>query len=748
MELNTTAFKAIIDQTSEGAYWFDSKNVLVYANKSGYSILGYSPSELMGQHISLINPRATNEAMENVWKRLRSVGTYTIESSHKRKNGEYFPVEITTTLVSLDEGEFYIGFARDITERKQAEEALKESEALFRDMFERHAAVKLVIKPDSGQIVDANAAALKFYGWTREELLKKRIQEINILSPEEIFIEMQRALKGNKNHFEFRHRLADGSIKDVEIFSSTINTKNDTLLYTIIHDSTERKNSERALIENKARLSAAIDIASLGLYELENGNNLVYASPKARDILAVSEIGPDTVKYWHSNLYSDDISKVMEVKRTLYERETDNVCVEYRYNHPERGMIWVRHVSRVALCDSQNSIVRVTGVIQDITEQKKTEEFLKNADKLESISVLAGGIAHDLNNLLQTLFHNIEMAKRHAERDACYKSSDYLTKAMTVFDRTQALTQQLLSFSKSNTPVLRNHSIKTLLEKTVAFALSGSHLELKMNIENVLWDCCIDPHQIAQVVDNIVINARQSLSENGCVEVTASNLLPDIAPKTFIRGKYVKVSIADNGQGISPENLPHIFTPFYTTKKEGSGLGLATCYRIITEHKGYIDVESVFGKGATFHIYLPASEVDTHSKTEINEQEFLFKGKMLLMDDDQGVCEAMGAIFTDLGLTVVTANNGTEAIEKANEALKKNEPFILSLLDLTIAGGLGGYEVCKQLKDLDPNLKIIATSGYSEDPIILRPIEYGFTDSIAKPYSLASISHIFRRLLN
>jgi PAS domain S-box-containing protein len=385
--------------------------------------------------------------------------------------------------------------------------------------------------------------------------------------------------------------------------------------------------------------------------------------------------------------------------------------------------------------------------IRDITQRKRTEEALQNAQKLESIGVLAGGIAHDFNNLLSGMFGNMDLARLFLSEGNHQEALTTISRAMTVFDRARNLTQQLLTFSKGGAPLRKTITLEPLLRDTVKFALSGSTVECTFSLSPDLWQCNVDQNQIGQVIDNIVINALQAMPAGGTIAVSAQNMAVEQGAHTILRqGNYVKISIADSGVGIPKEIVRRIFDPFFTTKQKGSGLGLAISYSIVKRHEGAIEVESEPGKGTTFHLSLPASSAATNGGKNAAPQEFKGQGRVLIVDDERFILDVAARMLEGLGFTAVTVPHGDEAIRIVKEEKAAGRAFAVAILDLTIPGRRGGKDTVKPLLAVDPSIKVIVSSGYSDDPVMADPARYGFSACLNKPYTIEEIKKVLRSL--
>ena len=388
-------------------------------------------------------------------------------------------------------------------------------------------------------------------------------------------------------------------------------------------------------------------------------------------------------------------------------------------------------------------------VFRDMTERQKIEEELVKADRLESIGVLAGGIAHDFNNILTAIMGNISLASIYAKADE--KISKRLDNAEKASLRAQDLTQQLLTFSKGGIPLKRLASIKDLIQESVDFSLRGSNVRCELALDNALWSAHVDSGQISQVLHNLIINANQAMPNGGILSVRAENTIVDAeCPEALVAlkpGRYVKVIIEDAGCGIPEEQLQKIFDPYFTTKDEGSGLGLFTSYSIIKKHDGHIDVTSTVDVGSTFSIYLPASERPLDAASSVSPRLTSGSGKVLVMENEEALCDVIEGILLHFGYDVVFASDGIQAISVYQHAKDMHAPFDAIIMDLTIPGGMGGKEAIERLLELDPEVKAIVASGYANDPIMADYRAYGFVSCIAKPYRTDTLAKTLRDVI-
>lgn len=413
---------------------------------------------------------------------------------------------------------------------------------------------------------------------------------------------------------------------------------------------------------------------------------------------------------------------------------------EFRNNKNNR---WYKCIDR-AIRWPNKKLVRYEMAI-DITQVREIEAAQINAEKLESLGVLAGGIAHDFNNLLMAILGTVSLAKFYMESNS--NAYEILVQAETAVHRAKDLTRQLLTFSKGGAPIINHVSIRGLIEESTNFVLTGSNAAPVFSLPDDLWSIAGDENQISQVINNLALNAQQAMPQGGCIHVSARNIKPNEAPSNLKDGRYIEIVFKDSGAGIDPENLKHIFDPYFTTKEEGSGLGLATSHSIIKRHGGCILVNSELGGGTVFTIYLPAlqkaEEIQGKKKRELHHG----KGKILIVDDVVQIGEVLEKMLESLGYETETATSGTEAINRF-AACHKNSPFDAVILDLTIPGDIGGKEVLDELLKIDPEVTAIVSSGYSNNPILADPRGYGFKGMAVKPYDLEILSALLTELLS
>lgn len=363
------------------------------------------------------------------------------------------------------------------------------------------------------------------------------------------------------------------------------------------------------------------------------------------------------------------------------------------------------------------------------------------------MGILAGGIAHDFNNSMTAIMSNLEIAKLSLSDNA--EAAKRLDSAELCIRRAQSLTHQLLTFAKGGEPVKKPIYIRELIKDTVDFALRGSNITCEYDMAGDLYAVEADEGQLSQAVNNLVINARQAMPSGGMLRVTAINTEIKGQGEKNTRlapGGYVGISIEDNGPGIPGDLLAKIFDPYFTTKQNGSGLGLTTTYSIIKKHGGNITAESARTGGAAFRIFLPATGKPVTPGGANNNGPVKGAGSVLFMEDEALIAMSVADLMRKSGFDVVHVGEGETALREFKDAMDSGRPFDAVILDLTILGGMGGRETMKKLIEIDPNVKAIVASGYSNDPIMSNYMEYGFSGVVPKPYDIGQLATEINRI--
>jgi two-component system, cell cycle sensor histidine kinase and response regulator CckA len=624
---------------------------------------------------------------------------------------------------------------------------IQETELRYRTLFKLSPDGALLIDTE-GNILEFNDAAHLQLGYTKNEFKKLRLCDIDAVeTPEDIQARISFLLKKGKGEFEVKHRAKNGAIRDVQIIAQKLVFSGQTVFHAIWRDITERKKAEEALRESREFIKNILDTVDEGFIVIDRDYRIISANKAYCNQVNMS-LGKIIGRHCHE-ISHRSATPCYEFGEECAVRDSFEKDEPFVYSHKhydtDGNVIYVETKS-YPLKDVSGNVTSVIEMVNNITDRHLLEEQLLRTQKLEAVGLLAGGLAHDFNNLLQGVFGSISLAKMFS--DSGGKAYQMLEGAEIALNQARNLTRQLLTFSKGGEPVKKVISLSPVIQDSVKFSLSGSNVNYQFAMDENLWPVDADEGQISQVIHNIVLNAGDAMPEGGTVRIKASNVLVDrknILP--LKKGKYVLLAIEDSGVGIPANYLSKIFDPYFTTKKKGNGLGLATTFSIIKKHGGIIDVKSEPGKGSTFLIYLPASDTKLPSKKEEGESVVPGKGRILVMDDEEIVTLVVGQMLKSLGYESDFAENGEEAVEKYAAAMKSGEAFDTVILDLTVRGGMGGRETINRLREIDPAVSAIVSSGYSDDPVVANYRDYGFKDILSKPYEIGRLSTVLHALL-
>jgi len=676
---------------------------------------------------------------------------------------------------------------RNIAERRQAEEALQESEARFRVLFEQAAAGVALVEVPSGRFLHINRKYCDIIGYNQDEMTEKSFWDITHPDDLQTDVNNMKALDAgaiNGIAREKRYVRKDGNVVWVKLSVSPMTRQGVLLNYhiTVVEDITERRHMQEQLEQKAAEQNAILENALVGIAHL-NDRQIIWTNGKIEQMFGYERgeiIGRSTETLYPSQESAVQLGR--EAYRLLASGETfhserlmkrkDGTCFWCSLSGkavdpvlPGKGSIWIFQDISVHK-SAEEEIKRVNQNLEDlvsvrtrelkqtnerltaeVSEREHVEEELIKAQKLESLAVLAGGIAHDFNNMLTTVLGNLSLAMLDVDQGGpVYRRLETVETAAL---RAQDLTQQLLTFAKGGAPVKQTVDVGEIVRESVAFALRGSRVNYNVSLQDGLWPVEADEGQLAQVMHNLVINADHAMPQGGSITVRCGNcVLSEGEASNLPGGRYVRTIVQDTGIGILKDHLQRIFDPYFTTKQKGSGLGLSVVYSIVHKHDGHISVESTPGKRTAFTILLPASDALEAPQKSVELAIPSGSGKILLMDDEADVRQTAGDVLHRLGYVVVFADTGERAIDHYREALEANDPFSVVILDLTIPGGMGGAETLRMLRQIDPDVKAIVSSGYSIDPVMAEYRSYGFSGVVAKPYRIKELGDVVNRIIN
>lgn len=737
-------YESLLHSTPDAVVIYDLDTVVTYVNPAFTQIFGFTLEEIGKTPLPLVPETERNRVAEKLERVKEGESLSGWETKRVTKDGTLLDVTVSASCY-YDAGGKPAGvmtILRNVTERKQAEALLKkERETFFTILDKAPYGVGLLDK--DGRILYFNSKFTEITGYSAEDTPTVgdwfRTVYPDPKYRQQVIDSWEKGIRGEKNK-SFKVVCKDGRIKEIQ-FNRTVLEDGRTIV--MLSDITEWKIAEEQIRHAKEeweRTFHAID----DIVTIQDTQMRIIRANRAAERMMSPEQKELTGKHCFDLLYGkNEPCHGCPAWQTLQNHTHNSAEIEF----PHLNKIFL--VSTSPIFDDNGKFIALVHTAKDITEKRKMEEELLKGQKLESIGILAGGIAHDFNNILTGILGNISLAKTYINHPD--KILAKLQDAQKATLMAKDLTQQLLTFAKGGAPILQTESITDLIRESVNFAIRGSNLKCEFFLPDDLWTVEVDKGQMNQVINNLIINANQAMPEGGLIEVYGENVFlkaEEIFPVQD--GKYVKISIKDCGIGIKEEYLQKIFDPYFTTKSDGTGLGLATVYSIVKKHNGHITVESREGVGTTFHIYLPASEKKI-SKIQSVEEEFIYdggKGKILLMDDEEIVRQIGGEMLNHIGYEVEFARDGSEAIEAFEKARNLGDPFDVVIMDLTVPGGMGGEETVKKMLELDPRTKAVVSSGYSNDPVMSRFKEYGFKGVIAKPYKIRELSKILHNIIN
>ena len=722
----------ILSAVEERVIYMDKTQTVIWANSAAIKSATKSEAEILGAKCYDLWPELCKQISDCPVKRTIASGSIQREEI-RTGDGKIF--DIQGYPVSNGQGAVIgaVEVIQDITDRKTSEEKIRDAEERYRTLVANiPGIVYRCLNDDNWTMLYISDGVENITGYPASDFISNNSRSFaSVIDPIDNLrmtatkdIELIPEQREYNKEYKIIHK--DGSIRWVHESGTGVFDENGKILYLdgVIIDVTEQKKAENALRHSESKNKALINsIPDTMLIINKTGiiNDFKLSSPQCPLLpdlekvhCSIKEAAPLIAD---SVLISLDSVLSTGAPRS-FEQQSGNQFFELR----------------VIKVDSDNVLV----IIRDVTESRKYAENLLKMQRLESLGVLAGGIAHDFNNLLNGIFGNIDMAILAAGKSS--EATPFLEEAMSVLDRAKDLTRQLLTFSKGGSPVKKTVKLKDTIIKAASFATKGSKTELYFSIPDDLWPCEVDANQIAQVIDNLCINAVQAMQNGGTLKIAASNLDTDNGEKSEAQSlPCIRISVQDSGQGIPQDIIPKIFDPFFTTKPNGNGLGLATVYSIINKHSGSVEVDSVTGQGTCFTIQLPAQpgKAETEKTVQAEDESHPFvKAKILLMDDEAFIIKLISAVIKELGHDVTGAKNGDEAADIYKASFESGQPFDLLILDLTVKGGNGGKEAMEKILAIDPKANAIVSSGYSNDPVVADYKAYGFSGYISKPYKI------------
>jgi PAS domain S-box-containing protein len=516
----------------------------------------------------------------------------------------------------------------------------------------------------------------------------------------------------------------------------------------LVKEVEERIRFEESLAEEKERLSVTLSSIAEGVIATDHLGYVTLINREASSKIGISVDSAggkriDSIFRLEKAGRPEDIGSI--VLDVISDRKVFEINTEVDLFDSE-GNAYPVVLSVSPLTDRSGASIGAVIVFREISERLRWEEEVLRRQKLESLGVLAGGIAHDFNNILTAISGNIGLARNMAEGDADVSSR--LEEAEKAISRAKDITRQLITFSKGGEPVRQVQDIKSMIRESAEFVSHGSNVKLYFDIADDLSNVEVDKGQISQVIENLVINSIQAMADGGNIYVQAKNAGVISGKDGLEDGKYIVISVRDNGSGIPEEYREKIFDPYFTTKKSGNGLGLASCMSIIRKHGGAVKLISEVGVGTEFRIYLPATGKSVDAEDGLSGGMLSGSSRVLVMDDDRSIYDTIPQLLRGYGFDVGAALDGAEAIRIYQQSKILKKPIDVFVMDLTVPGGLGGVETIALLREFDPDILAIVSSGYSNDPVMADFREYGFDAVLPKPYNIENLVRLINRLVS
>jgi phosphate binding protein len=637
---------------------------------------------------------------------------------------------------------------KDITEQYEKDRLLKESEVRYRNFLENFLGIAYQSDTESFHILLFHGAVLEITGYSTESFISGEVSWGEIVHPNDIrFVLEQRDILLNTDNYvarnEYRILHKNGDVRWVFDIARRyfVELEDKYIIQGTVYDVTEKKRFEEALTESEQRFRSLVENSPIGIISIDQNGKILHINEKLMDILGLNR----NIGIQANNIFENkQFDNFRELVKDCFSNGIAYNNFEEYVGENGKKLYLKYHINPVF--NSQNKVKIVIANIEDFTERKKTEVELHRISKLESLGILAGGIAHNMKNILAAISLNVDIIKYQPEA-----IKDALDRIQRSINQAKALSTRFQTFTKSSEPEKELTDIRRIIMEADSMALSGSNVRSELIFAPDLYNLYVDPKQLNEVFMNLIINAKQAMPNGGKIIFKVRNIiLKNGEIGNLKEGNYILVEIMDSGCGISKDNLQLIFDPFFTTKESGNGLGLSSVHYIIKKHNGHINVYSEEDLGTTFKIYLPAS--NEKKRIEIENQDPLKLGekdiKILIMDDDDDIVASIKEISKLLNYDFTFTQKGEETIELYRNSMEIQCPYSVVILDLTNKKGMGGQETINSLMSIDPNVKAVVFSGYSNQPIISKYQDYGFVAKLEKPVTLKEFSDTLHSVLN
>lgn len=743
-----------IFQNSTNLYYSHTPDhVITYVSPQVENMLGYTLEEVKAIWTELASDNPINKTgFENT---VRAIETGERQPPYEleliRKDGKKIWVEIRE-FPEVVNGKTIamLGSLTEITERRRAVEELKSSEERFRLLYENSPDMYVSVSAADASILRCNKTLLDKTGYLHNEVIGSSIFDMYHADAFDGAHEAfnQYVSTGRVTDKELILKRKDGSRLPVSLNVSVVRDKAGKVLHSISswRDISQRKQAEESVRESEQRFRTIFENkgTATGLFK-EDGIiqdcNAVFC-----ELTGYSRAEITGRMKWSDFMATEDIER-MQKYHSERTKKGSSAPTQYECRLIAKNGRFLDVIINIAVIEE----TRIVSLV-DITDRKKANLEIQRMQRLEGLGTIAGGIAHDFNNLLTGIFANLEMAKMDLPENS--SSSHYLQEAHHSILSARRLTGQLLTFAKGGAPVFKIVDMTRLIQETVEFNLHGTNVKPEIELQDNLWSIMADEGQIEQVLGNLTINSKQAMPCGGALHVAGRNLpISEAYSEADLTSDSILLTIKDEGIGIPPKIIDHIFDPYFSTKETGHGLGLAIVYSIIKQHKGHISVSSEPNTGTTFTIILPAvpeTGRENADAVDITRGNIAAKSSfhILLMDDEEIARKVATQLLERLGHTTDTAVHGDEAIKKYTEGIKTGKPFDLVIMDLTIRDGKGGKKTIEELLKIYPEAKVIVSSGYSSGPIMANFSSYGFSGKLAKPFMAADLQDTITLVMN
>lgn len=666
------------------------------------------------------------------------------------KTGQEYQISDSAAPVKDCNGEIkgVVLIFRDVTEEYEMQRLLRENEEKQRLFLENFLGIAYQLEYNTFKPLLFQGSVENITGYKAGDFIGGKVLWTEVVHTKDLkFVLSERYKLMNVDNYvarsEYRIINKNGETKWIYDIARCLKYEDGTgIIQGSIYDITDRKKTEEALKESEQRYRGLVENSPIGIISIDKKGRILHINPTLESILG--NVVEKEEKF--SNIFSEKSHFTKNFKLAVMESlesgKSLNLFDEV-VNASGKRLTLKYYISPVF--DTKDNVKMVIANIEDYTERKKAERELQRISKLESLGNLAGGIAHNFKNIMASMALNLEIMKMKP-----IYFEEGISKLKKSIEQASALATRFQTFTKSAEPVKEITDITKVILEADSMALSGSNLASETDFEEGLYNVYVDPKQMNEVFMNLIINAKQASPKGGKLHYSAKNIyLKEKEIGNLKEGNYVLIKVRDEGIGIPPENLNYIFDPFFTTKEDGNGLGLASVHFIIQKHEGHITVESEVNKGTTFNIYLPATK-QIEVKKVVEESNYKLGGykRILFMDDDDAIRDSISRIGEVLQYEFVCTANGEQALEEYKKALRENKPFDAVILDLTNTKGMGGEETIKNLRLIDPSVKAIVFSGYSDKPIMARYKEFGFTAKLEKPITVHRLSETLNLILN